>query len=308
MSGRKGSYDRYPDQDGNGHQGYDDQGLERAKRAADSSSNCQPLSGATEPFFYPFLIEFVLIGATAFMSMWQAIGEDADSHPDGKKNFRSKPQPIVFLAGLDFSHTRWGVIFGGPIVLGSLAVSVGLRLVSTDGDQDPHTREVVKKIQYSVLDLTGIIAIIIGFTKIYGLPEKTEKQNHTLDVCLLRFGLFFNFLFFLFTSALTVAPNLRCTGDNGQEETLAANSLHLLNGIVSIVYCVLNVLFIELLLHKTIEEGDTQKPGRQVVTFLILLNLTVWSAGRTATGARRRRCTRRPTSEDARGAAGSRVS
>ena len=108
------------------------------------------------------------------MSMWQAIGEDADSHPGGKKNFRSKPQPIVFLAGLDFSHTRcsypligphhrhhiigiliinttainarWGVIFGGPIVLGSLAVSVGLRLVSTDGDQDPHTREVVKKV------------------------------------------------------------------------------------------------------------------------------------------------------------------
>ena len=122
----------------------------------------------------------------------------------------------------------------------------------------------VPQIQYSVLDVSGIIAIIIGFTKIYGLPEKTEKQNHTLDVCLLRFGLFFNFLFFLFTSALTVAPNLRCTGDNGQEETLAANSLHLLNGIVSIAYCVLNVLFIELLLHKTIEEGDTQKPGRQV--------------------------------------------
>ena len=43
-------------------------------------------------------------------------------------------------------NTRWGVIFGGPIVLGSLAVSVGLRLVSTDGDQDPHTREVVKKV------------------------------------------------------------------------------------------------------------------------------------------------------------------
>ena len=62
MSGRKGSYDRYHAQDDSGHHGYDDHGLERAKRAADSSSNCQPLSGATEPFFYPFLIEFVLIG------------------------------------------------------------------------------------------------------------------------------------------------------------------------------------------------------------------------------------------------------
>ena len=242
------------------------------------------------------------------MSMWQAIGDDADSHPDGKKNFRSKPQPIVFLAGLDFSHTRWSYPLIGPHHRPHHyrcphhqhhrhQRQVGRHLRGTDrsrksrsvcrtptrlhrwrprpshqGGGEKGRLEIccifnhvkVPQIQYSVLDVSGIIAIIIGFTKIYGLPEKTEKQNHTLDVCLLRFGLFFNFLFFLFTSALTVAPNLRCTGDNGQEETLAANSLHLLNGIVSIVYCVLNVLFIELLLHKTIEEGDTQKPGRQV--------------------------------------------
>ena len=87
-------------------------------------------------------------GATAFLSTWQAIGEDganADRDANGKTNHRSKPQPFVFLAGLDFSRTRWGVIFGGPVVLGSLAVSVGLRL-HTDGDEDPHTREIVKKV------------------------------------------------------------------------------------------------------------------------------------------------------------------
>ena len=39
-----------------------DVGHHRNKRASDSSSNCQPLSKASEPFFYPFLIEFVLIG------------------------------------------------------------------------------------------------------------------------------------------------------------------------------------------------------------------------------------------------------
>jgi len=253
---------------------------ERNKRAADSGSNCQPLSKASEPFFYPFLIEFVLIGATAFLSTWQAIGEDegnAGRNVEGKTNHRSKPHPFVFLAGLDFSRTRWGVIFGGPVILGSLAVSVGLRL-RPDRDEDPHTREVVKKIQYSILDLSGIIAIIIGFVKIYGLPEKQSKQNHTLDVCLLRFGLFFNFLFFLFTSALTIFPRLHCTGGGNGPETGAANSLHLLNGLLSVLYCSLNVLFIELLLHKTIDEGDTKKPGRQVVTFLILLNLTVWGA------------------------------
>ena len=127
--------------------------------------------------------------------------------------------------------------------------------------------QILIQIQYSILDLSGIIAIIIGFVKIYGLPEKQSKQNHTLDVCLLRFGLFFNFLFFLFTSALTIFPRLHCTGGGNGPETGAANSLHLLNGLLSVLYCSLNVLFIELLLHKTIDEGDTKKPGRQVKSF-----------------------------------------
>ena len=127
------------------------------------------------------------------------------------------------------------------------------------------------QIQYSILDLSGIIAIIIGFVKIYGLPEKQSKQNHTLDVCLLRFGLFFNFLFFLFTSALTIFPRLHCTGGGNGPETAAANNLHLLNGVLSVVYCSLNVLFIELLLHKTIDEGDTKKPGRQVKNPIIAM-------------------------------------
>ena len=88
-------------------------------------------------------------GATAFLSTWQAIGEgegNAERNGEGKTNHRSKPHPFVFLAGLDFSRTRWGVIFGGPVILGSLAVSVGLRL-RTDRDEDPHTREVVKKVK-----------------------------------------------------------------------------------------------------------------------------------------------------------------
>ena len=65
-------------------------------------------------------------GATAFLSTWQAIGEEDEENAGegGKTNHRSKPQPFVFLAGLDFSRTRWGLIFGGPVILGSLAVSV----------------------------------------------------------------------------------------------------------------------------------------------------------------------------------------
>ena len=105
--------------------------------------------------------------------------------------------------------------------------------------------------------MSGIIALIIGFTKIYGLPEKREPQNHTLDVCLLRFGLFFNYVFAAFTGAISIFPNPNCDSED--------KYLHLVAAIASIVYCTVNVVFIEMLLHKTVGKGK-ELHGRQVVS------------------------------------------
>merc|ERR1712107_590621 len=53
--------------------------------------------------------------------------------------------------------------------------------------------------------------------------------------------------------------------------------LHLVAAMASIVYCTVNVVFVEMLLHKTVGKGK-ELHGRQVVTFLILLNFMVWFA------------------------------
>lgn len=77
------------------------------------------------------------------MSTWLAIGEDEGNGDKNGENTRTKPQPLVYLAGLDFSRTKWGLIFAGPVILGSLGVTIGLRMQS---DRDPDTREIVKKV------------------------------------------------------------------------------------------------------------------------------------------------------------------
>jgi len=235
----------------------------RTKRAAGSGSDCTPLSLEFEEIFYPLQIEFVLIGAIAFVSTWRAITKLEDPK---EESGLVKPRPLLYLAGLDFGSSRIGTLAAAPIILGSLATSIYLRL-RPDVDCDHETREVTKKIQYSILDLAGVIAICFGLFKIMKLSWNHSSHCHTLDICLLRFGLFFNYVFAAFSCAISIFPSDHCEN----------SWLHLFYALASVLYCTFNVLFIELLLHKTVDKERVQH-GRQVVTFLILLNLVVWGA------------------------------
>jgi hypothetical protein len=233
------------------------------KRAAGGGSGCTPLSLEFQEIFYPFQIEFVLIGAIAFVSTWRAIAKLEDA--EGETGL-VKPRPLLYLAGLDFGSSRIGTLVAAPIILGSLGTSIYLRL-RTNKECDHETREVTKKIQYSILDLAGVIAICFGLFKIRKLSWNHTSHSHTLDICLLRFGLFFNYVFATFTCAISIFPSSKCEN----------SWLHMVYALASVLYCSFNVLFIELLLHKTVDKERVQH-GRQVVTFLILLNLVVWGA------------------------------
>ena len=128
------------------------------KRAAGGGSGCTPLSLDFEEIFYPFQIEFVLIGepflplqnsfqflgAIAFVSTWRAIAKLEDA--EGETGL-VKPRPLLYLAGLDFGSSRIGILAAAPIILGSLATTIYLRLRPKDEQECDHeTREVTKKV------------------------------------------------------------------------------------------------------------------------------------------------------------------
>ena len=103
------------------------------------------------------------------------------------------------------------------------------------------------------MDLAGVIAICVGIFRIRKLLWNHSSHSHTLDICLLRFGLFFNFIFSTFSGAISIFPS----------PISESSYLPLMAAMASILYCTLNVLFIELLLHKTIDK-EKVKHGRQV--------------------------------------------
>ena len=106
------------------------------------------------------------------------------------------------------------------------------------------------------MDLAGFLAICIGLFQIQRLPWKRDTHSHTLDTSLLRFGLFFNFVFAAFSGALSIFPDPQWQN---------FSSVHLVAALASILYCTFNVLFIELLLHKTVDQERVQHMhGRQV--------------------------------------------
>ena len=109
------------------------------------------------------------------------------------------------------------------------------------------------QIQYSILDLAGVTAICFGLFKIMKLSWNHSSHCHTLDICLLRFGLFFNYVFAAFSCAISIFPSSHCEN----------SWLHLFYALASVLYCSFNVLFIELLLHKTVDKERVQH-GRQV--------------------------------------------
>ena len=58
-----------------------------------------------------------------------------------------KPRPLLYLAGLDFGSSRIGILAAAPIILGSLATSIYLRLrPEVERECDHEAREVIKKV------------------------------------------------------------------------------------------------------------------------------------------------------------------
>ena len=129
------------------------------KRGAGGGSICTPLSLEFEEIFYPFHIEFVLIGkhkpiltlpnsflfsgAISFLSTWRAIAKLEDVK---EETGLVKPRPLLYLAGLDFGSSRIGTLVAAPIILGSLGTSIYLRL-RPERECDHETREVTKKVR-----------------------------------------------------------------------------------------------------------------------------------------------------------------
>ena len=100
-----------------------------------------------------------------------------------------------------------------------------------------------------IVDGIGIAAILLGFYQTYNLPEKLLSATRSVDIYLLRMGLFFCFVFAGFL-------------------TSEGSVINTIVGLKSMVFVILQTLFIEMLIKKTDNNG--RLPGRQVTSSLVI--------------------------------------
>lgn len=268
-----------------------------------------------EPYLFPFIIEYSLIGAAVIYVMWKHIGRhprwphqvEADlerrleamlsrravalahagnyyaifrilsrtihSSKIGREKSKETKKWMFLDAKKKIGHTRVdcvgaskGLFFGLLLLVGSLICLI-LFFVLIHHPDLGLVAIYLADVSHCVLMVLSIVAIIVGFIRVQSLKFKAEEQSDLNDI-LLRvsgFGLFVYAVFSVIAGSLaafTHEPNL----------------LVMLTGLLSVAQVILQMLFIADVSRRRVHlpEHDRSKPGRQVVTFLLICNLTMW--------------------------------
>lgn len=228
------------------------------------------------PYLFPFIIEYSLIGAAVIYVMWKHIGcyprwplrveVDLERRLEAMLSRRAVALAHAGHARVDCVGASKGLFFGLLLLVGSLICLI-LFFVLIHHPELGLLAIYLADVSHCVLMALSIIAIIVGFIRVQGLKFKAEEQSDLNDI-LLRVSAFGLFVYAVFSviagslAAFTHEPNL----------------LVMVTGLLSVAQVVLQMLFIADVSRRRVHlpEHDRSKPGRQVVTFLLICNVTMW--------------------------------
>ncbi|XP_044747991.1 proton channel OtopLc isoform X8 [Coccinella septempunctata] len=227
------------------------------------------------PYLFPFIIEYSLIGAAVIYVMWKHIGrnpkyvteEDLEHRLEIMLSRRAAALAHAQQHGrVDCVGASKGLFFGLLLLVGSLICLI-LFFVLIHQERFSLLAIYLADVSHCALMALSIIAIIIGFIRVQSLKFKAEEQTDLNDI-LLRVSAFGLFLYAVFS---IIAGHLNAF-------TKEPNMLVMITGCLSVVQVVLQLLFIADVSRRRVHlpEHDRSKPGRQVVTFLLICNVTMW--------------------------------
>jgi len=210
-------------------------------------------------YLFPFIIEYSMIGGHIIYNMWKNVGR----RPTFKMIGETETKKDREHQRMDWSSSAIG-LFLGLLALVTLTITLILYFALVN-QKDFHLIAVlIINVSDTVINGLMVIAIIIGFIQIRNLKFVQSENTHDMLMIISAFGIF------LYASYTIIAGYL---GIKSLEPVL----LVIINGIVELVQVNLQLLFIADLKQKKItgEQKET-KPGRQIITFLILCNLGLW--------------------------------
>ncbi|XP_063704686.1 proton channel OtopLc isoform X2 [Culicoides brevitarsis] len=227
----------------------------------------------SSPYLYPFIIEYSLIGAVVLYVMWKHIGRYQKSTTGEDLERRLEVMLSRRAVALAQSQTRVdcvgaskGLFFGLLLLVGSLICLI-LYFVLVRHPQLSVLAIRLADVSHTALLILTILAILIGFCRVSLLKFRIEDQSNLNDI-LLRisaFGLFVYASFSIIAGALNVMES-------------EPNLLVLVTHGTSVLQVVLQLLFISDVSRRRVHlpEHDRSKPGRQIVTFLLICNISMF--------------------------------
>ncbi|XP_054086421.1 proton channel OtopLc isoform X9 [Zeugodacus cucurbitae] len=228
------------------------------------------------PFLYPFIIEYSLIGAVVLYVMWKHIGrypgrmndEDLEHRLEVMLSRRAVAMAHQARSGrVDCVGSSKGLFFGLLLLVGALICLI-LFFVLVRHQQFSLLAIYLADASHCILMAFAVLAIIIGFIRVKNLKFRCEEQSNLNDI-LLRisaFGLFTYSIFGVIAGSLKAfesEPNLLVMTTSG----------------VAVFQVILQLLFIADVSRRRVHlpEHDRSKPGRQIVTFLLICNVAMFA-------------------------------
>ncbi|XP_046748547.1 proton channel OtopLc-like isoform X2 [Diprion similis] len=203
------------------------------------------------PFLFPCTIEFSLICAVILFEMWKRIDE---------KPMRSESHTrSIHQLSIDCSSAHKG-LFAGILIIAATILSLIMFFVLKEEKPDIAVQQVT--VLEACILLGGIMASVGGAIKLRNLEPKPAKGQN-LDATLLaaaQAGVYLHCLFSVVGGFLTTGPRwgIALTAD-----------------ILALVQSTVQTLLIKVAWRRRSATYD--KPGKELITFLIVANIALWS-------------------------------
>lgn len=220
------------------------------------------------PFLFPCTIEYSLICAVILFEMWKEIKGLNNKQPRHRKISSSDKSSYQF--SVDCSRAHRGM-FGGILVIVLAFISLIMFYVLSAESEYINVATLEVTITELILYLLTTIAVCAAFFRLRDL-KFTKGNSIPLDCILLLLAQVGVYIYSMFSIigcffAIRNEPD----NDHGGEEGLTAEVFSLLQTSLQTIF-ILNAWYRRC----RNEEQSRTKPGREIVTFLLVANMAMW--------------------------------
>eukprot|EP00090_Calanus_glacialis_P007099 TRINITY_DN15569_c0_g1_i5.p1 TRINITY_DN15569_c0_g1~~TRINITY_DN15569_c0_g1_i5.p1 ORF type:complete len:810 (-),score=174.60 TRINITY_DN15569_c0_g1_i5:104-2533(-) len=224
----------------------------------------------SSPYLYPCLVQFSLICGAVLLIMWRNVASEHKHYKLAKLKIGHYQDRYDYSStcqrySVDCNGSNTGLFCGVMVIIATIVSLIVFFVFITNTDQNLQNLA-VQFASFSELGLYGLtsVAVMIGMCQMRRLWYDVSRRLE-LDIILLVTG----------QAGVLIYASFSAVGSFLQIETCLVS---LLASITTLVQTILQTAFIIDASHRFASTPShiRHKPGRQVVTFLLVCNLAMW--------------------------------